>query len=271
MDGARSKPVLVQMDLALAIATITFVILLLALVASAFDRKLTRLAERETALLRENEERLRKLYRSTPLPLHAVGLDGRIEQVSDAWLKLLGYPREDTTGRDLTDFMMEDSKRRHDKIILPLLRLGDDFQEVECRFVRKSGEVLDVLLNAHQEQLDGPVRVLGGIVDITARKRAELRLAEREAQLALFIEHAPAAIAMFDDKMRYLAVSTGFLSDYKLPAAAEIIGVRIMRFSRTSRADGGNFMPSCWRARSWATRRTLFRAKAAASNGYSGQ
>jgi hypothetical protein len=29
-------------------------------------------------------------------------------------------------------------------------------------------------------------RMLGGIVDITARKRAESRLAEREAQLALF-------------------------------------------------------------------------------------
>jgi PAS domain S-box-containing protein len=225
MDGAGGAPVLAQTDLALAIATITFVILLLALVASVFDRKLTRLAERETALLRENEERLRKLYRGTPLPLHAVGLEGRIEKVSDAWLKLLGYPREDTTGRDLTDFMTEDSKRSYDEIVWPRLQLGEDVQEVECRFVRKSGEVLDVLLNAHQERADDkPVRILGGIVDITARKRAESRLADREAQLALFIEHAPAAIAMFDDKMRYLAVSSRFLSDYKLPAAAEIIG-----------------------------------------------
>src|SRR5260370_9869004 len=104
MDGTRREFVLAQTDLALAIAIITFVILLLALVASAFDRKLTRLAERETALLRKNEERLRKLYRETPLPLHAAGLDGRIEQVSDAWLKRLGYPPADTMGRDLTGF-----------------------------------------------------------------------------------------------------------------------------------------------------------------------
>jgi two-component sensor histidine kinase len=40
MDGAHGKPALEQTGLALAIATITFVILLLALVASAFDRKL---------------------------------------------------------------------------------------------------------------------------------------------------------------------------------------------------------------------------------------
>jgi PAS domain S-box-containing protein len=182
MDGAGGVPSLAQTDLALSIATITFVILLLALVASAFDRKFTRLAERETALLRRSEEQLRKLYRETPLPLHAVGVDGKIEQVSDAWLKLLGYQREDTTGRDLTDFMTEDCKQRYDHTIWPSLQIGEDVEEVECRFVRKSGEVLDVLLNAHEERANGtPVRMLGGIVDITARKRAEeaLRRSQR--------------------------------------------------------------------------------------------
>lgn len=174
MDGAHGVPSLAQTDLALSIATVTFVILPLTLVASTFDRKLTRLAEREAALLRESEQRLRKLYRETPLPLHAVGADGRIEQVSNAWLKLLGYPREDTIGRDLTDFMTEDSRQRYNNTIWPNLQLGNDIQEVECRFVRKSGEVLDVLLNAHEERAEGkPVRTLGGIVDITARKRAE--------------------------------------------------------------------------------------------------
>ncbi|HEY2527870.1 MAG TPA: MHYT domain-containing protein [Xanthobacteraceae bacterium] len=182
VDGVRGVPGLAQTDLALSIAAITFVILLMALLASAFDRKLTGLAERETALLRESEEQLRKLYRETPLPLHAVGVDGRIEQVSDAWLKLLGYPREDTTGRHLTDFMTEDAKRRYDKIISPRLQLGDEIQEIECRFVRKSGEVVDVLLNAHQERANGKsVRMLGGIIDVTARKRAEeaLRRSQR--------------------------------------------------------------------------------------------
>jgi PAS domain S-box-containing protein len=186
MDEARGIPSLAQSNLALAIAVITFVILLLALVASTFDRKLTRLAEREAALLRESEAQLRKLYRETPLPLHAVGADGRIEQVSDAWLKLLGYPREDTTGRNLTDFMTEDSKRRYEKTVWPRLQLGEDIKEAECRFVRKSGEVLDVLLNAHEERADGkPVRMLGGIVDITARKRAEEALRQSQRMEAM--------------------------------------------------------------------------------------
>src|SRR5258707_2058472 len=62
------------------------------------------------------------------------------------------------------------------------------------------------------------------IRDITQRKRTEARLAEREAQLALFVEHAPAAIAMFDGEMRYLATSRRYVSDFRLPPDIELIG-----------------------------------------------
>jgi PAS domain S-box-containing protein len=70
-------------------------------------------------------------------------------------------------------------------------------------------------------RLTGAVNLL---VDITERKRAEGDLAERKAQLAVFVEHAPVAIAMFDRGMRYLAVSRQFVLDYRLPQAAQLIG-----------------------------------------------
>jgi len=70
-------------------------------------------------------------------------------------------------------------------------------------------------------RLTGAVNML---VDITERKRVEADLAERQAQLALFVEHAPAAIAMFDREMRYLAVSRRFVTDFRLPHGAQLIG-----------------------------------------------
>jgi two-component system, chemotaxis family, CheB/CheR fusion protein len=62
------------------------------------------------------------------------------------------------------------------------------------------------------------------LVDISERKQAEADLAERKAQLAVFVEHTPAAIAMFDREMRYLAVSRRFVVDYPLTEGARLIG-----------------------------------------------
>jgi PAS domain S-box-containing protein len=51
----------------------------------------------------------------------------------------------------------------------------------------------------------------GTIQDITTRKQAEASLRQSRELLQLFIEHAPAAIAMFDREMRYLAASRRWL------------------------------------------------------------
>src|SRR5262249_56142323 len=56
-----------QVALALGIATTTFLILSLALPAPLFDRPLALIAERESAALRESEERFWTLYCCTPL------------------------------------------------------------------------------------------------------------------------------------------------------------------------------------------------------------
>ncbi len=59
--------------------------------------------------------------------------------------------------------------------------------------------------------------------DITAQQRSFHRLRESEEKLSLFIEHAPAALAMFDREMRYIAASKRWLDDNKV-SLEEIIG-----------------------------------------------
>ena len=171
-----------QTTLAIGVTATTFLILFLALIAAMFDRRLALLAEREALALRQSEEQFRTLYRRTPLPLHSLNAEGIIEHVSDAWLALMGYPREEVVGRPLINFMTEESARRRMQEDMPKLLAAGELKETAYRVVTKSGDIRDVLLSATVERdaAGNVASIVGGLVDVTERKRAEEAL--RQAQ-----------------------------------------------------------------------------------------
>ena len=59
-------------------------------------------------------------------------------------------------------------------------------------------------------------QLMHGEAEVAARQRATDALRDAEERQRLFIEHAPAALAMFDREMRYLAVSRRWRDDYNL-------------------------------------------------------
>lgn len=70
--------------------------------------------------------------------------------------------------------------------------------------------------------ITGPVGEVVGILgiapDVTPQIEARLKLRESEDLLNLFVAHASMALAMFDQEMRYVAVSWQWLEDYGLAA-----------------------------------------------------
>ncbi len=170
-----------QTNLAFAVAAVTMLILAMALVAAAFDRRFALLAEREAALLRQSEENFRRLFRHSPLPLYALNERTRIVEVSDAWLDLLGYRREEVIGQRMARFVSADALHAAKRAWVEMLRVGH-LLDLESRLIGKSGQAVDALISARVERSEGGafVRIVGGIVDITARKQAEDQL--RQAQ-----------------------------------------------------------------------------------------
>jgi len=102
------------------------------------------------------------------------------------------------------------------------------------------------------------------------RERAQTQLAEREALLSLFVENAPAAIAMFDREMCYLAVSRRFIEDYKIDRDLNPLGHShyeiFPKFPRT----GVRFTSAFWLARNSRTRKTPFDGRMGAPIGCAG-
>src|SRR3712207_8196463 len=113
------------------------------------------------AALRASEERHRANFVCAPVPLHILDTQGRIVEVSDRWLDLLGYAREEVVGRPFGDFQ-EDGGAATRSVLPSVLAAAAALRDAPRRFVRRDGAVLDVLDSSHvQHAADGrPTRVI---------------------------------------------------------------------------------------------------------------
>ena len=180
--------------------------------------------------LRRSEERYRRLYHKTPALLHSVDTTGRLVNVSDYWSDALGYSDEEVMGRKLTDFLTPESRRHAEAEVLPLFFRTGQAKDIAYQFVKKNGEVVDVLLSAIAERDDQGriVKSLAVLVDVTTLKRTEeeLRRAQeklseysrdlerqvrqRTREITSFLKYTPAVVYMKDADGRYIMVNYRF-------------------------------------------------------------
>ena len=87
----------------------------------------------------------------------------------------------------------------------------------EKEYIHKDGHVVPVLLNGIRfTATNGEEHVYSVIQDISDRKKSEKALIVEKSRLSAFVEHAPAAVAMLDRDMKYIAVSNRWLEEFNL-------------------------------------------------------
>ncbi len=126
--------------------------------------------------------------------------------------------------RDCRGYFAPDDWAKIENAIQRLQQSGVLY-ELDVELLRADGERRWVTLRGESD-VDAAGRCImirGAVEDITRSKQAERSLYESRELLKLFIEHAPAALVMFDKEMRFLAASRRWIDIHDL-RGREIVG-----------------------------------------------
>jgi len=143
-------------------------------------RELTR-RKRAEKKLRLSEERYRHIYHKTPVMLHSIDTQGRIIHVSDHWVEIMGFSREEVIGEQLTRFFTRESKAFATNIIFPRFFSTGFCKDVPYSYIKKNKERMDIMLSCYgvRDEEGKVIRSLAVSVDVT-----EKNLAQKDLQIA---------------------------------------------------------------------------------------
>jgi PAS domain S-box-containing protein len=88
------------------------------------------------------------LFRKAPAMVTSIGEDGVYLDVNDAFLKRLGYRRDEMLGKKPTDFVTEESVKRIETELIPMLRRTGALEDKPVSFLTREGEVVNCLTNS---------------------------------------------------------------------------------------------------------------------------
>ncbi len=128
--------------------------------------------KKDEDLLRNNEEKFRRIFDSYQDVYFKAEIDGNLDEVSPSVRKILGYEPDEILGKTIGEFFYD--KSHIFKLGKVLLR-EEVITDQDIRLIRKDGKVIDASLNARilKNNKGIPAGSEGVIRDISERKKAE--------------------------------------------------------------------------------------------------
>ena len=184
-----------------------------------FEGVVTDITQRKRAEinLKESEQRFRSLFEYLPVAYQSLDASGYWLDANPQMAALLGFasPHE-MLGQNFVDFWPDHLRHKFTSYYEDFKRNAETGCELQLR--RRDGSFITVQVSGRiQRDANGEfLRTHCIILDVTARRTLEEALFNAHERLNLFIERAPACLAMFDTEMRYLAASQRWKDEFHL-------------------------------------------------------
>jgi len=139
--------------------------------------------------LKRSQELFSKAFHANPVPFSISGPEGLVHDVNEAWLKSLGYTREEVIGNSSLKLGIwaDASARSH---FVELLKESSSVENYETQYKTKDGELRDMVVSGEWVEVRGEPRMFNISHDVTERKATERRLLEDRDTLQDIVDEA---------------------------------------------------------------------------------
>ena len=182
--------------------------------------------------LKLSEARFRRVVESNVVGIFASDGSGEITEANDAFLKMVGYPREDlTAGRIRWKEMTPPEYCELDNKALQELAATGVCETYEKEYIRKDRTRISILISCatfEGQKASG----VGFVLDISDRKRSEVAVLESRAWLEAIFEGSRDGIVVEENDLIVFA-NNSLVKLYGYGSREEMVGQHISKFRTT--------------------------------------
>ncbi|MEM7548953.1 MAG: PAS domain S-box protein [Bacteroidota bacterium] len=151
-------------------------------------------------LLRESEERFRKIFDQSPIGISIISPEGYYLDANEQMAKIIGYKREEILSKNYVDATHPEDKSKDARLTKKVFDGEVPYFSLIKRYIRKDGKLIWAKLTGTviRNEEGTPIYGLGMIEDITKTKEAEEKLRQSEERFEKLATISPVGIFSTD-------------------------------------------------------------------------
>jgi PAS domain S-box-containing protein len=173
------------------------------------------IAERKRAEkeLLKSKERYRRIFENLQDVYYEAGVDGTILEVSPSIERFFLYKRKELIGKSIYDIYTDPKLRNEFMEMLKDKGRVDDY-EINLKDKDGSQRPFSITTSLINDRHGVPLKLVGSLYDISARKRAERALQESEARYRTLLGAVPDPVVVYDPNGKATYVNDAFERTY---------------------------------------------------------